>query len=1345
MMRSLIPVVAILLVGGQDPEQVPPERRLNYHTPPKGTRPEMKDQHKYSLLSPLQKDDGSEVGSREEWYRTRRPELVARWRKILGKLGPNEADRKWFGDISKVEIVGTEQKEGYTRIHLRIPLEKDFLQEHLLLLPRGQGKGPFPAVIAWTSTSPDYAKPEEWWGAWLARRGTVVLTSWAFIRHYRGGTNYRRKANELVYERFGRWLAMAKMVHDVQREVEYLKTRAEVDSTRIGFIGFSLSAKSALYVAAFAPEIAATVSVDPHMAIHGDTNYGDPWYLDWTRKFPDIRTDRYPVPELRGTVWSLLDADPKRPGFERNHHELLALCAPRAFLLVGCSMNRTTARHSDDLQSWGYFNRAREVYGFLGIPERISIATTDEGHRAVSPRIDPAWQAFFERWLKKEPIRFEGYSRSAPGKRSPLSPEEARDRFVLPEGFRVELAAAEPDVRDPVAMAFDRQGRMLVVEMDDYPVGPASGRVRLLEDRDGDGRFEKSSVFADKVPFPTGVIPWKKGMLVCSAPDILYLEDTDGDGRADVRKVMLTGFGTGDNPQSFVNNPQYGVDGWIYLGNGGMGGEIRNPERPGDKPVRIRGTDLRWRPETGEVEVLSGRSQYAMTLDDWDRRFINSNANHIRHPAFPLRYLKNNPHLRVPAVEENISDHGTSARVFPISLMEERFNDPHHAGHFTSACAVTVYRGGVFAKAYRGNAFVCEPVHNLVHRDVLVERGASFTARRGAEGRDFLVSSDPWFRPVNLCTGPDGALYVVDFYRAVVDHPKFIPLSVQKKIRLLAGRDRGRIWRITSGKVPRPGAIDLDSAKTARLVELLSHPNAWWRLMAQRVLLDRKDPKTAELILETYGASGSAVGRLHALWTLEVLSRLDERLLGEALRDPAPGVREHAFRMAEPRLASSPALRQSVPGFRVDSSARVRFQIALTLGRIEGREALEALAEIAARDAADGWVRTAVLASMGKRASELLSILLERSEGFLKKPEPGALDLVRGMAGVVAARRKKDEARAWARQIASDGAQSPLPWHLAALAPVRSLLDRGTAPKQIRAWSRRSLATALDGSKPVGERKDAIALLTLDPVREDAAKLKELLTAHQPEDVQTASVRALAGWPGVDLDRDLLPGWGGYTVRVRRELLTLLLRRRGVEPVLKALEKGILRPVDLAPHHRNALLKHRDEGVRERARKLLVPKGYEDRAELVAELTPKILALKGDRLRGEKVFKSNCATCHRFYGQGYKVGPDLASVATREKEKLVSDILDPNRAMDPAFQVYVLTTKTGTLVSGIIAAETPNSITLRRAMGEETTVFRRDIKEFKAWPASLMPDGVENNVDDQGFADLLEYLKRGMR
>jgi dienelactone hydrolase len=327
--------------------------------------------------------------SAEDWQRRKRPELLAFWTDLLGRLEPAPADRRWFGDIRKARILDRQEKATYTRIHLELPIEIDFYQKHLLLLPKNQGRGPFPAVICWTSTTPDYAAPEEWWGAWLASRGYVVLTSWSFIRNYRDGTTFRTGAAEKLYGRFGRWLPMAKMVHDARRQAEYLRSLKQVDRRRIGFIGFSLGAKAAVYVAAFAPEIAATVALDPHVAVNGGTNWYAPWYLDWTRPWPG-----------RKTVLELLNPDPARPGFERDHHELMALAAPRPFLLIGGSHTEDRGGDSDDLQSWGYFNRAREVYRLLGVEDRIQFASTADGHKPNGPAIDAAWQGFFERWLK---------------------------------------------------------------------------------------------------------------------------------------------------------------------------------------------------------------------------------------------------------------------------------------------------------------------------------------------------------------------------------------------------------------------------------------------------------------------------------------------------------------------------------------------------------------------------------------------------------------------------------------------------------------------------------------------------------------------------------------------------------------------------------------------------------------------------------------------------------------------------------------------------------------------------------------------------------------------------------
>ena len=402
--------LAIAAAAEQFPITQPAPRelgRVNFHRVKNGPAPEP-GAEQTSLISPLVRADGARVRNAKEWYRSRRPELVRQWTAVLGKIAPAPEDLQWFGDVRKAVDKGRSEQDGYTRIDLDIPIERDFYQHHLLLVPKGQGAGPFPAVIAWSSSSPDYREPEAWWGAYLARHGFVVLTSWSFIRSYRDGTRLK-EATELVYQRFGHWLGLGKMVHDTARETEYLRSRPEVDGKRIGFIGFSLGAKAAVYAAAFNPDIKVTVAVDPHIALNGGTNWFAPWYLDWQRKFDDIHTSDYPIPELRGTVQSLLNPDVKRPGFERDHHELLALTAPRAFLLIGGSLSEDAGGDSDDLESWGYFNRAKEVYRFLGVPERLQFCSTSQGHQATGAQIDPAWQAFLRYFLQEHPIRFEGY------------------------------------------------------------------------------------------------------------------------------------------------------------------------------------------------------------------------------------------------------------------------------------------------------------------------------------------------------------------------------------------------------------------------------------------------------------------------------------------------------------------------------------------------------------------------------------------------------------------------------------------------------------------------------------------------------------------------------------------------------------------------------------------------------------------------------------------------------------------------------------------------------------------------------------------------------------------------
>ncbi len=882
---------------------------------------------------------------------------------------------------------------------------------------------------------------------------------------------------------------------------------------------------------------------------------------------------------------------------------------------------------------------------------------------------------------------------AAQDRTGPLPPEEALKSFVLQDGWTLDLVAAEPDVVSPVAMAFDEDGRLFVAEMRDYPLGPAAGTIRLLEDADGDGRREKSTVFASGIPFPTGVLPWKGGLLVTAAYEVLYLKDTDGDGRADERRTILSGFGR-QNTQHLLNGLQFALDNWVYASNGLSGGTVNG--------VKLNGTDFRFRPDTSEVEPVSGNSQFGNTFDEWGRRFIVRHDNHAIHPVLPLRYLRREPALAIPAVEESISDHGNIPKLFPVSPRDMVFTTDTD-----SSCAVTVWRG---------SAFVCEPVLNLVHQDLHVPKGAGFTAKRALEGREFLASRDPWCRPVNLAGGPDGALYVADMQRAVIEHPDYIPKEIQKKLDLNAGKDCGRICRIRNGPAgerPRLGA-----AASADLVPHLAHENPWWRLTAQRLLVERS-AKDAAPAIRALARGDAPFGRLHALHTLEGLGELASADLEPALKDAVAGIREHAIRMAE-----AFPLKDALRAMADDPDPRVRFQLALSLGEAP------VLAAVARRDAADPWVRAAILSSVGEGAVDLL-------------PRLEDLTLIRDLARQVGRRRKGEEPLRWLRSI--QGNLGPRERAvLEVLEPLRragqdldALLREAGLDARASEWVAAALALSLSAAAPPA-RVESIEFLALFPSAERAEKLAGLLGPREPQEVQLAVIRA----HGEAIGSKLLEGWPTLTVPVRNAVLAVQLTRpERVRELLDRVEKGAIRAVEFAPHHRSELARHPEGSIRARAKKLLEAKISEDREEAIREVTAKLAKVAGDRVRGEKIFTTSCAICHRLEGKGIKVGPDLEAALGRDRRALLVDLLDPNRAMDPSYQVYVVRTNAGAVINGVVSAETPASLTLRRAAGEETTISRSDIAEVKAWPASLMPDGLESSLSAQDFADLLVFLR----
>jgi putative membrane-bound dehydrogenase-like protein len=549
----------------------------------------------------------------------------------------------------------------------------------------------------------------------------------------------------------------------------------------------------------------------------------------------------------------------------------------------------------------------------------------------------------------------------------PLKSAEASLQDLRPPaGFTVELVAAEPLIESPVAFDWDAQGRLWVVEMRDYPLGmdgkgKPGGVVKTLTDTDGDGRYDRAAVFLENIPYPTGLMPWRNGVLIAASADILFAADTDGDGRADERRVLFTGFKEG-NQQHRQNGYEWGLDGWVYGANGDSGGTING--------VNISGRDFRFRPDTGQFEAASGQTQFGRRRDDWGQWFGNNNSTWLWHYTLEDHYLRRNPRLAVKTTKQVLAKYEGTTRVFPTSELPIRFNQPQSLGHLTSGCSPAPYRDSLFGPAFATSVFIAEPVHNVVHREVLTPDGASFTSRRAddEQDREFLTSTDPWFRPVFLKTGPDGALYIADYHRFVLEHPEWIAPETQSRLDLRAGADRGRIYRVfpTDAKLrPAPNLAALDAAA---LVAALDSPSGWQRDTAQRLLAERDAPGTAAALRTLCAAAKDPKVRLQALATLGTLSSagpaLDTATVQLALRDPHPAVRAFALRTSEALAAKASDVLPAVLACADDADFTVRHQLALSLGAFGNPRAVETLARLAERDGKEPQMRLAILSSL---------------------------------------------------------------------------------------------------------------------------------------------------------------------------------------------------------------------------------------------------------------------------------------------------------------------------------------------------------------------------------------------
>ncbi|REG94442.1 PVC-type heme-binding CxxCH protein [Algoriphagus antarcticus] len=944
--------------------------------------------------------------------------------------------------------------------------------------------------------------------------------------------------------------------------------------------------------------------------------------------------------------------------------------------------------------------------------------------------------------------------------------------FQIEEGFSLSLVGSEPLFADPVDFEFNEAGEAMVLEMPGYPFEDQQSRIVLLQDTNNDGVYDDSQVFAENLQLATSFLPYKEGALVAAPPYLLYVKDLDKDKKADAIDTLMGGFSTG-NLQHNYNGLTYGLDNWIYAVNGGNSGK---PFWWGDSSSRmdLRGQDFRFNLKTRVMERIGESSGgFGLGMDEWGRLYETHNLTHISHLVFPDRYL-NGARLLQEHTLENISDHEENglARIYPIGEQESRVNHPEQSGYFSGSCGITYYGGGAFGAEYNNTVWVADVVLNLIHTDKITAKGSSLKASRMMEKREFLASTDRSFRPVNMSVGPEGAMYVVDMHRQVIEHPEWIPDEIEKTLDLNAGKDKGRIYKIT--KVGEKNPFDVTQLKSIDgMIEGLKHSNQWVRKTAHRLLMDREltDPqlnKLSELL-----TSENELARLHALWILQGKNKLTADQLTRALEDPTAGVRENALLIAENTLSSNQDLLKNCIALMTDADARVRMQAALTVSTLDDVMFDQHKAKLlpvyleAANTKMDDWNIAAITLAAKHAAPEFFNRLVasgnfETNPSLLSSLALASSNSEADMQTIMLTLKdaevnseiKSNVIHQLSQGSTSGSGNGLLPQIraleqtndrlvISELANFRNRLQLPPSPEYLK-YSREALKLAVDDTQADSVRIQQMSLIALLPYNEKSEVLYQSLQNSAPLKIQEEALRQLSKFREPEIGDRVVAIWKELSPQTRRYASDLLLYiESNHDALLTGLEQNTINigEMNFDLERRRTLLWWTDNAdTKRRARALFTDEGVTNRKEAIETMKP-ALTLAGSSINGEEVFESICSNCHVYGAIGKDVGPVLTEINRKSKESLLHEILDPNSAVDTKYINHRLETKQGDLHMGIVEAETDQYITIKKMGGEKVTINKTDIKTFNSLGTSLMMEGLENSMTPQEMADLLAFLQ----
>ena len=951
----------------------------------------------------------------------------------------------------------------------------------------------------------------------------------------------------------------------------------------------------------------------------------------------------------------------------------------------------------------------------------------------------------------------------------PLESAAALQSFQLHSDFQIELVACEPLVQDPVAIAFDAFGRLFVAEYPEFNQYrfPAArrrmGKIKRLRDRDGDGTFDEATLVAE-VPFPTGLIAHRDGVLVAAAPDLVFFRDRDDDGTADEKRVVLTGFGRDFAGGGIFNSLRWGLDNRIHMATGFAGGAVRPPDLPAHTAVSIRQRGLILDPRTWSFATTSGGGQFGLGMDDDGNKFLCSNVRPLQFLSYDDRYTQNNPFFSPPPPALNINAETALAPLHRISPLEpwrvqrsraagaQRRNDPEAArsgGVFTSASGITVYRGDAFPTPFYGNLFVGEVANNLVYRAKLEPTKFGWRAQRADADTEFLASRDPWFRPVQFANGPDGTLYVVDMYRELIEGAAFVPESSLRDIDPSRGTARGRIYRVLPRSQSSKRLPSLANHSTAQLVATLSHRNAWHRETAARLLVERQDRRARPLLEELANSAKDPTTRLHALYGLDSQHFLNEQHIAAALQDSNPRVRKHGLLLSEPHLTASFQLQELVREMANDPSSRVRLQLAFTLGSTAVSTRFNTLKQLLLGNPSEPLLITAVQSALRHGAGSMLSLLTLDSDVVRNaKLHPVLRRLAtqvgtQGEPSEIATALEALSLLATSEQALSRQLQQSL---LSSLPPEQNIITNAQSDiaQLLESLLQQAQLTATSPTKKLAHRLEAVRTLGIGDLKKGPkfSVFEQLLQPTQPIEIQTTAAVTLARFKDEGVSTLLLNAWPKMTPRVRRTAVeTLFSRPQWLQALFAAVGTNIVAASEIDPTRIRLLLARSKSPLREQIQKLFSHHRLEDRQNVIDRYRTALEAV-GDPMSGKLVFKRSCASCHRFAGQGTAVGPDLDAIKQRPSEVLLIDILDPSRVMKPQYQSYTVQTTQGQLFTGIVVNETANGLKLQQADGSRLEILRIDIESLQSTGVSFMADGLEQQIDINAMADLLAFLQQ---